>query len=101
MRYERDSTLIQHRLLIQEKENEVMSLKINIYAWVFVCIVIVLISIIIYILWRRKIQMREVKNKNMIVALRMESIRNRVSPHCVFHVLNQENIHNTASDKEN
>ena len=101
LRYERDSTLIQHRLLIQEKENEVMSLKINIYAWVFVCIVIVLISIIIYILWRRKIQMREVKNKNMIVALRMESIRNRVSPHFVFNVLNQEIIHHSASDKEN
>ena len=44
--------------------------------------------------------MRETKNKNMIVALRMENIRNRVSPHFVFNVLNQEIIHQSASDRD-
>ena len=100
LRYERDSTLVQHRLLIQAKENEVMSLRMNIYMWVFICIVIVLISFIGYILWKRKMQIREIKNKNIIVSLRMENIRNRVSPHFVFNVLNQEIVHQSATDRQ-
>ncbi|MCG6187696.1 tetratricopeptide repeat-containing sensor histidine kinase [Maribellus maritimus] len=91
-RYQRDTTLIKQQETILLKDAEVRNLAER----QKLIVIIVLLLLFItggFIFWRRnserkKREMLALKFTNDIAALRMESTRNRISPHFMFNVLN-------------
>lgn len=90
LKYQQDTTLMKQKIFIQQKENEVLSLNQKLYGWVAVSIAIALLLVVIYFYSRRQRLLLEVKSRNEMAALRMENIRNRLSPHFIFNVLNRQ-----------
>lgn len=90
LKYQQDTTLMKQKNFIQQKENEVLALNQTLYVWVSVCFCILLLAIFTYIYNRKQRSLLRMKSRNMISALRMENIRNRLSPHFIFNVLNRE-----------
>ena len=90
MRYVQDTTKLHSNLIISQKDDHMKQLQIQIYILAIVAIFIIS-STIIYILWRRRRRIeREMTLQNLIVTQRLANIRNRISPHFIFNVLNRE-----------
>lgn len=89
-RYSQDTTILSTRLRVTEKEEEVKSL----YAWVWgVILAAVLLSAALIALnvSRNRRSRRELSELNdLMVTMKMENVRNRLSPHFIFNVLNAE-----------
>ncbi len=64
------------------KENEVLALDQTLYLWMFACICSLGLVVFVYMYNKRQRFLLQMKSQNMIATLRMENIRNRVSP---FH----------------
>lgn len=90
LKYRQDTTLMKQKIFIQQKENEVLALNQTLYIWMSVCVCILILVIFIYIYNKKQRFLLQMKSQNMIAALRMENIRNRVSPHFIFNILNWE-----------
>lgn len=90
LRYSRDTTLMKQRIFIQQKENEVLALNQTLYVWISACICIFILVVFIYVNNKKRHYLLRMKSQAMITALRMENIRNRISPHFIFNVLNHE-----------
>nr|WP_274949966.1 histidine kinase [Bacteroides cutis] len=97
LRYQQDSTLMAHKVLFQKKENEVLVLRQTRFVILAVAIVALLVAVFIYLYNRKKRALILAKNRRIVSSLRLENIRNRLSPHFIFNVLNQEIV----SQKEN
>lgn len=97
LRYQQDSTLMAHKVLFQKKENEVLVLRQTRFVILAVAIVALLVAVFIYLYNRKKRALILAKNRRIVSSLRLENIRNRLSPHFIFNVLNQEIV----SRKEN
>ncbi|WP_300728689.1 histidine kinase [uncultured Bacteroides sp.] len=90
LRYRQDSTLMKKEMLIQQQRNEVLQL----HEWVYRGLFVVLITLSVVGGWilYRKIK-RDEQERNMrtaITSLRLENVRNRISPHFIFNVLSRE-----------
>lgn len=86
MQYEKDTTVLKQRIYIAKQEKRLM--QINIWLFVSISLTILLLLLIYY-------RMKQIKNKeeqllHRIVELRMENIRNRITPHFVYNALNHE-----------
>lgn len=90
LKYRQDTTLMKQKIFIQQKENEVLALNQTLYIWMSVCVCIFILVIFIYVYNKKQQSLLQMRSKNMITALRMENIRNRVSPHFIFNILNRE-----------
>lgn len=90
LKYSQDTTLMKQKIFIQKKENEVLALNQTLYIWVLVSICIFILVIFIYLYNKKQQYLLQMKSQSMITALRMENIRNRVSPHFIFNILNRE-----------
>lgn len=101
LKYKQDTTLMKQKIFIQQKENEVLSLNQRIYFWMFVCFLVVILVVFIYLYKEKQRYVLRMRSQNMITALRMENIRNRVSPHFIFNILNQELGHYSESEANN
>ena len=97
LRYQQDSTLMAHKVLFQKKENEGLVLRQTRFVILAVAIVALLVAVFIYLYNRKKRALILAKNRRIVSSLRLENIRNRLSPHFIFNVLNQEIV----SRKEN
>lgn len=97
LRYQQDSTLMAHKVLFQKKENEVLVLRQTRFVILAVAIVALLVAVFIYLYNRKKRALILAKNRRIVSSLRLENIRNRLSPHFIFNVFNQEIV----SRKEN
>lgn len=82
LKYSQDTTLMKQKIFIQQKENEVLALNQTLYLWMFACICILGLVVFVYMYNKRQRFLLQMKSQNMIATLRMENIRNRVSP---FH----------------
>lgn len=89
LRYKQDTTLMKQALFIQQQQSDLKSMEQNILIWILACILIFIIAIFLYFYQRKQRAYLQVKYRNQIVELRMENIRNRVSPHFIFNVLNR------------
>lgn len=90
LRYQRDSTLMKQKMFIQQKENEVLRLNQWLYGGVLVVALVVLTGTF-FLLCRKKKQIEVERNlRTAITSLRLANIRNRISPHFIFNVLNRE-----------
>lgn len=91
-RYTRDTTLIHQKETILRKESEVRSLAAR-QKLTLMIVVLAFIIIIVSATWwryteRKKQEIQSLVYARDIAALRMESARNRISPHFMFNVLN-------------
>lgn len=90
LRYQQDSTLLAHRVMIREAENEVLQLRQTQLIVAMIAFVFLLLAIFLYLYNKKKRALMQVENRRMVSSLRLENIRNRLSPHFIFNVLNQE-----------
>ena len=90
LKYKQDTTLMKQKIFIQQKENEVLELNQTLYVWMSICFCVLVLVFFIYIYNKKQRSLLQMRNQNMITALRMENIRNRVSPHFIFNILNRE-----------
>lgn len=90
LRYQQGSTLMSQKVLIQAKENEVLELRQPRIIWIALCGVAFLVMAFIYMYSKKKRALLLVESRRTVSTLRLENIRNRLSPHFIFNVLNQE-----------
>lgn len=90
LRYRQDTTLIKKELLIQRQKSEMKNLRLGYYIWVLVFILFGTISFYVYFDLKRKHKLQREKYLNQIIQYRISNIRNRISPHLLFNVLNRE-----------
>ncbi len=100
MRYKQDTILKGKELLIQRREAEVKSLKTGTYIWILISALGLILSIFIYFIIKKKHSMQRMEYINQVTKLRMTNIRNRISPHFMFNVLNN-GINGLDSESEN
>lgn len=86
MRYERDTTVLQQQLLIGQANSKL----IVTYMWLS-WVVGFCVLLVFWVVYRhKKNKLRETQMLQRIVALRMENIRNRITPHFIYNALNHE-----------
>lgn len=88
MRYRQDTTLLRRDIIISQKEQKLLELQnLNIIiAALLVVIVLTVIVLTAYI--RKRRERRYARLAATITSLRMENVRNRISPHYMFNILN-------------
>ena len=90
LRYRQDSLLMNNEILIRQQENKVLRLR----SWVFVLGIgsLALGAFIwAFFLYRRRKNDQKLWQMQMTInSQRLENIRNRISPHFIFNVLNHE-----------
>ncbi len=101
LRYQQDSTLMAHKVLIQTQENEVLALRQRMFTILGLAILAFLTAAFLYLYNRKKRDLLLARNRREVSVLRLENIRNRLSPHFIFNVLNQEmSVRNEGEKQE-
>ncbi|OCW95510.1 hypothetical protein A9168_02285 [Macellibacteroides sp. HH-ZS] len=90
MRYKQDTTLLKKEIIITEQASVVKSLTNTLIAFTLVIIIFLLITVSINCHIKRQHDIRHLVAQNQLIRLRMENIRNRLSPHFLLNLLNQE-----------
>ena len=101
LRYQQDSTLMAHRVLLQEQRNEVLELRQAQFIVWAIAVLAVLIACFVYLYNKKQRALMLAKSRRMVSTLRLENIRNRLSPHFIFNVLNQEMAGLNDSEHQN
>lgn len=101
LRYRQDSTLMKKEIFIKEKESQVVLLHQWIYILVLVFLLIISFSGLFIIYRKRRFDKKMWNMQTDISTLRLENIRNRISPHFIFNVLNREMIKYDNDDEKN
>lgn len=89
LRYQQDSTLMAHRLLLQEQETEMFRLRQTRFIGLAFGLLALLLAVFVYIYNKKQRALLLAKSQRTFTTLRLENIRNRLSPHFIFNILNQ------------
>ena len=100
LRYQQDSTLIAHRVLLQEQKNEVLVLRQTQFVVFAVAVVSILTAVFLYLYSKKKRALLLARNHRTVSTLRLENIRNRLSPHFIFNMLNREMVERNVEEKQ-
>ena len=100
LRYQQDSTLIAHRVLLQEQKNKVLVLRQTQFVVFAVAVVSILTAVFLYLYSKKKRALLLARNHRTVSTLRLENIRNRLSPHFIFNVLNWEMAERNVEEKQ-
>lgn len=100
LRYQQDSTLIAHRVLLQEQKNKVLVLRQTQFVVFAVAVVSILTAVFLYLYSKKKRALLLARNHRTVSTLRLENIRNRLSPHFIFNVLNREMAERNVAEKQ-
>ena len=100
LRYQQDSTLIAHRVLLQEQKNKVLVLRQTQFVVFAVDVVSILTAVFLYLYSKKKRALLLARNHRTVSTLRLENIRNRLSPHFIFNVLNREMVERNVEEKQ-
>lgn len=100
LRYQQDSTLMAHRVLLQEQKNEVLVLRQTQFVVFAVAVVSILTAVFLYLYSKKKRALLFARNHRTVSTLRLENIRNRLSPHFIFNVLNREMAERNVEEKQ-
>lgn len=87
-RYSQDTTLLRKDILINQNEQKVLRLNFTLITLVALFIILILAITVIIFYLKRKRELEYAKQIELITRLRMENVRNRISPHFMFNVLN-------------
>lgn len=99
LRYQQDSIVMAQKVFIQKKENEVLELQQTRTLWIALFVITLLTVVFVYMYSKKKRALMLAKNRRTISTLRLENIRNRLSPHFIFNVLNQEMVEQKNEDQ--
>lgn len=99
MRYMQDTSLLHRDLLIQAQQSRVKNLLLARYLWGLASLIILAIAAFVYFYMRKQRDLQHIRHFNQVAKLRMQSIRNRISPHFIFNVLNRH-IVSAESEEE-
>lgn len=86
-RYSRDTTLMHQAHRISSYEASRTRSHLLIVVMVLVCVLLLLATLTIWVMLRRKHERQLNQRSRQILQLRMDVLRNRLSPHYVFNVL--------------
>ena len=100
LRYQQDSTLIAHRVLLQEQKNKVLVLRQTQFVVFAVAVVSILTAVFLYLYSKKKRALLLARNHCTVSTLRLENIRNRLSPHFIFNMLNREMAERNVEEKQ-
>lgn len=100
LRYQQDSTLMAHRVLLQKQKNEVLVLRQTQFVVFAVAVVSILTAVFLYLYSKKKRALLLARNHRTVSTLRLENIRNRLSPHFIFNVLNREMAERNVEGKQ-
>lgn len=100
LRYQQNSTLIAHRVLLQEQKNKVLVLRQTQFVVFAVAVVSILTAVFLYLYSKKKRALLLARNHRTVSTLRLENIRNRLSPHFIFNVLNREMVERNVEEKQ-
>lgn len=100
LRYQQDSTLIAYRILLQEQKNKVLVLRQTQFVVFAVAVVSILTAVFLYLYSKKKRALLLARNHRTVSTLRLENIRNRLSPHFIFNVLNREMVERNVEEKQ-
>ena len=100
LRYQQDSTLIAHRVLLQEQKNKVLVLRQTQFVVFAVAVVSILTAVFLYLYSKKKRALLLARNHRTVSTLRLENIRNRLSPHYIFNMLNREMAERNVEEKQ-
>ena len=100
LRYQQDSTLIEHRVLLQEQKNKVLVLRQTQFVVFAVAVVSILTAVFLYLYSKKKRALLLARNHRTVSTLRLENIRNRLSPHFIFNMLNREMAERNVEEKQ-
>lgn len=101
LQYSQDSTLMAQNVLIQRKENEVLMLRQNQFLWATLCAIAFLVVCGLHMYNKKKQALLLAQNRQAVSSLRLENIRNRLSPHFIFNMLNQEMASRRQEERQN
>lgn len=87
-RYKQDTTLLKRDIIIANNQTQLSQQKGIIIFAIALLLISVLFAFTIILHIRRKNERKHNRQMAMVAELRMENIRNRISPHYVFNVLN-------------
>ena len=73
-------------------------MELSVYIWVLVCVLLFISVLFVYFYQKKQRALLMAETRNKIITLRMENIRNRVSPHFIFNALNRVMSHYKESD---
>ncbi len=90
MRYQQDSTLIAKQNQILLKDNQLKESHGMVLLWVGIAVILGFIAIVVFLIMRRQRERIVARHIENIGRLRMANIRNCLSPHFTFNVLNHE-----------
>lgn len=90
LRYQQDSILLTKNILIEQQENEMLKLHEGRFFWIGGCLLALAITCFIYLYGKKSRALLFAQSQRTISSLRLENIRNRLSPHFIFNVLNWE-----------
>lgn len=88
LRYRRDSTLSRQRIALVESEARAARKNVYIVGAVAAAVVIAAVGVALLLVYRQRTQRKLRRQMEKMTELRMDIVRNRVSPHYVFNVLN-------------
>lgn len=100
LRYQQDSTLMAHRVLLQEQKNKVLVLRQTQFVVFAVAVVSILTAVFLYLYSKKKRALLLARNHRTVSTLRLENIRNRLSPHFIFNMLNREMAERNVEGKQ-
>ncbi len=88
MQYKLDTSLLRRDLHIAQQTGEIKGMKFRIILLIGCGIAILLLTLTTFFWLRRKKDLQLLQYKARFNQLRMQNIRNRLSPHFIFNVLN-------------
>lgn len=89
-RYLQDTTILHTRLRMLEKEEEISHLYMWIIGSVAVALIIIFGILTYHFVRRRKMARVEERLRASLLGMKLENARNRLSPHFIFNMLNDE-----------
>lgn len=102
LKYTQDSTLMKKEISIREKENQVLQLHQLMYGIVGGCFLLIAVVSVVILYRKRQRDREQWRMQNAMTSLRLENVRNRISPHFIFNVLNREmNLHKGDKESQN
>lgn len=101
LRYQRDSTLLSKNVLIEHQKNEVLELHQARIAWLILSVFGILLTGFIFFYGKKRRALLLARSQQAISSLRLENVRNRLSPHFIFNVLNKELSGRNGGQDEN
>lgn len=99
VRYKQDTTLMRKVIMIQKRDSTVKNLTITTYIWAFISTLFLFVGLSIYFYIKKRHNIQRMKYLEQLASLRMTNIKNRISPHFMFNVLNNEMTREGSQEK--